>query len=299
MSAPTAPWAGEVPFLRELVLEAGTMALREATHRDALEVRHKGEVDLVTEVDHRLQEFLVRALTQRYPEHCIVAEEDAAPARADEDEVVWYVDPLDGTTNYVHGFPFYAISVAAGGRRRSALGMVYAPALDELFWGVEGGGAFLERPRRGEPPERLAASSCASLSRALLATGFPYERGRLARLNLSCCARALSHCRGLRRAGSAALDLCYVAAGRLDGYWEMTLAPWDAAAGSVVAREAGARVTDFQQDENCLLARRLCAAGPALHGALLELVAEAHRNPEHWDLGRPFTGPVPLWETRE
>jgi myo-inositol-1(or 4)-monophosphatase len=298
--SPSAPrWREEIPFLRELVLEAGELALAGARRRDHLEVVHKGEVDLVTDVDHQLQDMLVRALQARYPQHRIVAEEDTESAPVGEDDLVWYVDPLDGTTNFVHGFPFYAISIGAGGRRCSALGIVYAPALDELFWAVDGGPASLEHPRSGEADETLRVSPCTSLSQALLATGFPYQRGRLARLNLACYARLLGRCQGIRRAGSAALDLCYVAAGRLDGYWEMTLAPWDAAAGAVIAQAAGATVTDYRGGGNHLLGGRLCAATPGIHAALLEQIADGHRDPERWPLGDPFSGPVPLEEERD
>lgn len=280
--------------LRTMALAAGARMQSARDTGGARDVEHKGRVDLVTRVDRDVQAFLVDAIAARFAGEAIVGEEDARDGRPQTDGPVWYVDPIDGTTNYVHGFPFYCVSIARWDPTQGAVGVVHAPALDELFAAAEGGGATIERPLRGEAPRPLHASHCTRVEDALLATGFPYERGALARLNLSVVGRALTRCRGIRRAGSAALDLCFVASGRLDGYWEMALHPWDVAAGVVIAREAGARVTDFRGDDDVLWGRRVCAAATPLHADLLTMIAGAHREPTLDALAAPFDGPVAL-----
>lgn len=284
----------EIEALRPLMLEAGQVLRDGARRRKDFGVRSKSRpVDLVTSMDHRLQEMLVSGLMARYPTHHVVAEEGEA-SRADATGAVWYVDPLDGTTNFVHGYPFVALSMGCLVDGIARVGLVHAPMLDELFWAVRGHGAWMERPERGEPPVRLAGSGCDRLEEALLATGFPYHRGALARLNLTCVAHALHRCHGVRRAGSAALDLCYLAAGRLDGFWEMTLQPWDVAAAGLIAEEAGMRVTDFEGAGGYVHGRRVCAAPDVLHADLLALLAQAHAEPEHSPLGEALPGPIPL-----
>ena len=239
-------------WLRDLALRAGRV-LQDASHRHrTLQVDHKGRVDLVTEIDLQIQDLLLADLRAAFPDDRMVAEEDAQPRDSSTAGAVWYVDPLDGTTNFVHGHPFCAISIARWVDGIPETGLVYAPLLDELFAAQRGTGATLERPERGSGPRPVSASSCASLDDALLGTGFPYHRGATARLNLVICGRALTRVRGLRRAGSAALDLCHVALGRLDGYWEMALQPWDLAAATVIARESGVQVTDFQGEAEVL-----------------------------------------------
>lgn len=281
--------------LRRLALDAGRhmlVATDEGVHRS---VTNKGRVDLVTPVDLRVQALLVEAIERRFPGERIVAEEgDAAMSSLDEGEAAWYIDPIDGTTNFVYGHPFYCVSIARRDPRGSDIGVVFAPALDELFCAEAGRGATLEMPSRGRTPIRLRASECSSLDRALLATGFPYHRGATARLNLDLVGHALTRCRGIRRGGSAALDLCYVAAGRLDGYWELALQPWDVAAGVLVAREAGARVTDFVGRADVLFARRLCAAAPDLHDELLAMIRAVHRDPSRPPFGARPSDPIPL-----
>jgi myo-inositol-1(or 4)-monophosphatase len=286
-------------WLRDLALRAGKV-LQDAflCHR-TLRVAHKGRVDLVTEIDMQIQELLLADLRDAFPDDRMVAEEDAQPDVASSTGAVWYLDPLDGTTNFVHGHPFCAVSIARWVDGIPETGLVYAPLLDELFLGRRGAGSTLERPELGVEPRRISGSPCATLDRALVGTGFPYHRGATARLNLVICGRALTRVHGLRRAGSAALDLCHVALGRLDAYWEMGLQPWDLAAATVIAREAGVLVSDFRGHASVLEARRLAAAGPALHPELLEMIQAAHREPNLDVLG-PFpegdlalTGPLP------
>ena len=279
-----------LPVLRELALEAGSVLLRTRRH---LKVEAKGPVNLVTEVDLELEEFLVDSLRKRFPRWAVVSEEGKA-RDAVQSRPCWYVDPLDGTTNFVHGHPFHAVSIGGWEGGRALAGVVYAPALDELFLASASHGASLEHPQRGGQPQSLKLRPCARLREALLATGFPYQRSDVCRLNLRCVAEALHRGQGLRRGGSAALDLCYLAAGRLDGFWEPTLRPWDVAAGSLIAREAGAIVSDYEGGDDYLWGRRIVAAGPQLHPQLLEMLREAHAHPEEWPLGSPLTAPVAL-----
>ena len=273
--------AVELEWMKGLARRAGALMLASAEDRSSLDVRHKGQVDLVTRVDHELQALLVEAIGRRHPTDRIVAEEsDRATDEAADARPVWYVDPLDGTTNYVHGHPFYAVSIACWKQGVPELGVVFAPALDELFSARRNAGATLEHPARGGLPQELHASGCASLDDALLATGFPYARGARARLNLALCAHALTRVRGIRRAGSAALDLCWVGAGRLDGYWELDLGPWDVAAGCLVALEAGARVSDFSGGNDLFESGTICSAAKDLHSSLLSLLEAGHAWPE-------------------
>jgi len=263
--------------LRGWLLPLGEKLLS-ASGKD-LDVRHKGRVDLVTRLDEELQATLDRQLSDSFPTDSLVAEEDGLRARSGA-SAVWYLDPLDGTTNYVHGFPFYCISLARWVEGRPQLGIVYAPALDELFSAIRGSGATLERPRAAIAPAPIRCSGRSQLSNALLATGFPYERASRSRFNLRCCAHALSKSRGLRRGGSAALDLCYVAAGRLDGYWEEGLHPWDVAAGALIVSEAGAVLSDYDGQPDILSGERIVASTPGIHGEILAFLREAMAHPE-------------------
>jgi myo-inositol-1(or 4)-monophosphatase len=287
----------DAAWLRELVLDAGLTLERGARRHRELRVDRKGQVDLVTETDLAIQEQVVEGIRKAHPDDHIVAEEASRVEFGAG--AVWYVDPLDGTTNFVHGHPFCAISIARWTKGRPDVGVVHAPLLDELFLAERGGGATMERPGRGRPPRAIHASKCRSLDDALLGTGFPYHRGATARVNLAICGHALSRVQGIRRAGSAALDLCHVALGRLDGYWEMALSEWDVAAGILIAREAGAAVTDFQGGEDVFGARRVAAAARDLHPELLALVRSGHEQPDLEALGPlpgipvPLTGPLP------
>jgi len=282
--------------LLEITRSAGDILKAGSEQRSELQVQHKGAVDLVTDVDHRLQDHIVERLCAEFPADTIIAEESEASNSVDFEGRVWYVDPLDGTTNFVHGFPFYAISIGLWEAGQPSLACVYAPALDELFFAERGSGAWLSRPSCGEAPRRLKVSECPSLGAALVATGFPYDRGDAARLSVACVSRVLASARGVRRAGSAALDLCYIAAGRLDAYFEMRLSPWDVAAGSLIASEAGATLSNFAGEPDFLHTRRICAASPAIHSAMLELLADAHRAPEFSPLGEVFAAAQPLEE---
>ncbi len=280
-------------WLRQLLLDAGRLHAEQAARRRELVVRHKGRVDLVTEADRIIEDFVVGRIRETFPQDAVVAEERDLETSDRGRAATWYVDPIDGTTNFVHGHLFSCISVARWEGSDPDLGGVFAPELDELYLGRVGGGAWLERPLRGPQRERLEVSARTEIDEALVATGFPYSRGALARLNLELTARVLASCQGIRRAGSAALDLCWVAAGRLDVYWEFALKPWDVAAGLIIAGEAGARLGDFETECLPLSGRRVCVATPALFDPILQLLGEGHENPTLDVLAPPSTAPVP------
>jgi myo-inositol-1(or 4)-monophosphatase len=223
-------------------------------------VRSKSaERDLVTEADLEAERCLVAHLRQAFPEHAIEAEEETRDR--DDARPRWFLDPLDGTVNFVHGLPIFAVSAGLWVGGRPEVGVVHVPRLDETFGATRGGGAWLDGAQ-------LSVSPVERLAEAVLATGFPYRRNELPNNNLENFSRFFLEVRGLRRMGSAAVDLAYVAAGRLDGFWELHLAPHDVAAGGLLVREAGGRVTDFEGGEGWLRGGRIVAAGPGLHEAI-------------------------------
>ncbi len=220
-------------------------------------------IDLVTETDRRSEAFLLESIRRRWPGHSILAEESGAH---DGDAHRWYVDPLDGTVNFAHGVPIFSVSIAYAEAGVVQLGVVYDPMRDECFAAGRGQGAFLN----GQP---LRVSATASLAKALLVTGFPYDTWTNPDNNLDHFARFAVRSHGVRRLGSAALDLCYVAAGRFDGYWEIRLKPWDVAAGGLIAAEAGALVTNLQGGEDYLSPpQSIVAANAALHAQMLAVL---------------------------
>lgn len=227
------------------------------------DISYKGETDLVTEVDRECEELIVRLLREAFPEHDMLAEENSYVDRGASHR--WVVDPLDGTTNYAHGFPWFCVSIALEVEREVRLGVIFHPMMDELFTVVKGEGAFLNG-------ERIAVSRREPLKRALLATGFPYDRTRGNENNFDNFFNFQMGARAVRRAGAAALDLAYVAAGRLDGYWECKLKPWDVAAGQLLVLEAGGKVTDHAGNPHSIHDHRIVASNGLIHGEMLEIL---------------------------
>jgi myo-inositol-1(or 4)-monophosphatase len=229
-----------------------------------IQIDFKGEIDLVTEIDRRSEALLIGEIRSRFPEHSIVAEESGnLQGSADH---CWYIDPLDGTINYAHGLPSFTVSVAYAENAQVILGVVYDPIRDECFTAQRGTGAFLN----GEP---IRVSNIETLGRSLLVTGFPYDIRTNPENNLDLYARFSLLSQGVRRLGSAAQDLCFVAAGRLDGFWELSIYPWDIVAGSLIAEEAGARVTKSNGEPDCLSPPySILAANPILHPKMLEVL---------------------------
>jgi myo-inositol-1(or 4)-monophosphatase len=228
------------------------------------EIKYKGVIDLVTEVDHKSEEYLLGEIKRMFPSHQIVSEEAGLlPGRGGDE---WLVDPLDGTVNYAHGIPIFCVSIAYACDNEVVLGVVYDPMRDELFSAQRGQGAWMNG-------RALHASHPAELQRSLLVTGFPYDAWSNPVNNLDHFVAFSKISQGVRRLGSAAIDLCYVAAGRFDGYWELFLHPWDLAAGGLVAAEAGALVTNLQGQADILTPPCSLVAAPAsIHGRILEVL---------------------------
>jgi len=234
-------------------------------YRTDFTVEHKGTINLVTEVDIAAEEMIVTQLRKAFPDHSILAEENNNTTRGGY--CTWVIDPLDGTTNYAHGFPFFSVSIGLEISGKVEFGVVCDPVRNELFTARRGAGAFCNG-------ETLSISNTASLDAGLLATGFPYDIRTSEENNLAnFCAFALKS-QGLRRTGSAALDLCYVAAGRIDGFWEAKLNPWDCAAGFLLVTEAGGRVTDYTGQPASIYKPEVVASNGQIHQQMLTVLKE-------------------------
>jgi len=228
------------------------------------QVTHKGIIDLVTEIDHRSEQFLLGEIQRQHPDHQVLAEESGASSG--EDCCLWYVDPLDGTVNYAHGVPFFSVSLAYQEGGEVLIGVVYDPIQNECFCAEKGQGAWLNG-------KEIQVSAVSELDQSLLVTGFPYDIRTNPENNLDHFNRFSLRTQGVRRLGSAALDLCYVAAGRFDGFWEIRLNPWDVAAGGLIAREAGAIVTDIYGGQDYLSKpQSILTANQHLHPAMLDIL---------------------------
>ncbi len=227
------------------------------------EIEFKGAVHLVTAMDLKSEDLILARLQASYPDYGILTEEGQGKTA----EPLWVVDPLDGTNNYAHGYPCFCVSIALADRGKLILGAIYDPLRDELFSAERGGGAKMN----GSP---IRVSQIPSLHEALLATGFPYDKRESAENNLDHFARFALGTQGIRRGGAAALDLSYVAAGRLDGFWELKLSPWDVAAGALIVQEAGGRVTDFSDGDDILYGRETAASNGILHSTILATLQE-------------------------
>ena len=228
------------------------------------EISYKRPSDIVTEVDRRSEAMIIERLRSHYPKHAVVAEEGGGQKTASD--YCWYVDPLDGTTNFAHGFPVFCVSLGLTFKGEIVAGVVYDPMRNELFTAEKGAGAFLNN-------KRIHASKIDSLAASLLSTGFPpFSQDH--ELNIEYYYRFTRLTHGVRRAGSAALDLCSVASGRFEGFWELKLNPWDKAGGVLVVLEAGGRVTDVAGGDFDLLGDDLFASNGRVHEAMLEVFSE-------------------------
>ena len=242
-----------------MVRQAGEvqMELYRSGHLDI--ATKQNAYDVVTAADKASERLIVEHIGRLYPGHSILSEESGM--HEGDSEWQWVIDPLDGTTNYSNGLPFFNVSIGVKHRGDTVVGVVYAPALGEMFHAVKGTGAFLN----GKP---LTCSVKTSLEEAVVSTGFPYDKAVNPDNNIDRAGRVIPLVRGLRRLGSAALDISYVGAGFLDGYWEMSLNEWDVCAGLLIASEAGARWTDFRTDRN----RSVVVAAPGIYDRLLSLI---------------------------
>lgn len=249
-------------FVEDLACQAGDI-LR-AGFGKQMQVDYKGVIDLVTEMDHRSEDFLVGEIRRHFPEHQIITEE--AGILAGEDSCTWYIDPLDGTVNYAHGIPIYTVSVAYAEHGQVIYGAVVDPMQRECFRAARGEGAWLN-------DARLHVSKPPDLDHSLLVTGFPYDLRTNPENNLDHYVNFSLRSQGVRRLGSAAMDLGYLAAGRVDGFWEVRIKSWDVAAGGLVAEEAGAVVTNIHGCPDYLISPcSILAASPIIHAQMLELL---------------------------
>jgi myo-inositol-1(or 4)-monophosphatase len=251
----------------EIVLRAGDIQM--ARRVSGFHVEKKGVIDLVTEVDLECERVCREVIAERFPDHDILAEELSQPGDRATSRYRWVFDPVDGTTNYAHGLPIFCASLALEIDGRAEVGAVYDPSRRELFTAERGVGAFLN----GVP---LRVSSTETLIDSLLVTGFPYDvHARTSEL-LELFGAFLATARAVRRLGSAALDLCYVAAGRFEGFWEKTLKPWDVAAGALIAAEAGGRVTGMDGSQFDPAAAHLVASNGRIHDAMLAVIRDVN-----------------------
>ncbi len=252
---------------------AGAIINRASLDIDLVKVDTKAPNDFVTEVDHAAEAAIIETLLGAYPGHGILAEESGSSHGAQDSEFVWIIDPLDGTTNFIHGFPVYCVSIALAFRGQVQQAVVYDPNRNDLFYASKGRGAFLN-------DKRLRVSKRVRLADCLLGTGFPFRKGDNFKRYLAMLEVLMPVTAGLRRPGSAALDLCYLAAGYIDGFFETGLSPWDIAAGSLLVSEAGGLLGNFTGEADYLYRRELVAGNPKIYGQLVTLLA-------------PFTTVVP------
>ena len=242
---------------------AGAIINRAAQDIDALTVSTKRHNDFVTEVDQAAEQAVIRILMKAFPDHAILAEESGAHGKSD---YVWIIDPLDGTTNFIHGFPQYCVSIGLKHKGTVTQAVVYDPGRNELYTATRGHGAYLN-------DRRIRVSKRTQLDDSLIGTGFPFRSGQHMDEYAAVLRKVMEQTAGVRRAGAAALDLAYVAAGRLDGFWETGLSPWDMAAGSLLIQEAGGLVSDFEGDGNYLECGNIVSGTPKVFAPLLQIVA--------------------------
>ena len=242
---------------------AGNIINRAAQNIDILTVTQKAANDYVSEVDREAEAAIIRVISETYPGHSILAEESGASGNS---EYVWIIDPLDGTTNFLHGFPHYAVSIALSHKGVLSQAVIYDPVRNELFTASRGRGAYLN-------DHRMRVGKRSKLQGCLLGTGFPFKEFSVIDTYLAMFKDLAQKTSGIRRAGAATLDLAYVAAGRLDGFWEFGLAPWDMAAGSLLITEAGGLVGDFQGNSGFLETGNIVGGNPKLFSQLIQALA--------------------------
>jgi myo-inositol-1(or 4)-monophosphatase len=262
---------------------AGAIINRASLDLDRLTVNTKAPNDFVTEVDHAAEASIIETLLGAYPGHGILAEESGSAQGAKDSDYVWIIDPLDGTTNFIHGLPTYAVSIALSFRNQIQQAVVYDPARNDLFFASKGRGAFLN-------DKRIRVSKRNRMAEALIGTGFPFRKGDDVDRYVRLFTTVMKSCAGLRRPGAAALDLCYVAAGWYDGFFETGLAPWDCAAGSLLITEAGGLVGNFTGDADFLFRREVVAGNPKIYGQLVQMLAPYSALADVGEAGAPSAG---------
>ncbi len=245
---------------------AGALINRASLDLDLLQVTTKSTNDFVTEVDQAAERAIIETLLTAYPGHGILAEESGRSQGAKDSDSLWIIDPLDGTTNFIHGLPVYAVSIALSVKGQIQQAVVYDPTRNDLFYSSKGRGAFLN-------DKRIRVSKRTRLSESLIGTGFPFRKGDNFKRYMAMFETVMQSCAGVRRPGAAALDLCYVAAGYYDGFFETGLHPWDIAAGSLMITEAGGLIGNFTGEADYLYQREVVAGNPKVYGQLIPLLA--------------------------
>ncbi len=241
---------------------AGDLILRSSNNVSQLTVNRKSQYDFVSEIDFKAEQEIIKIIRNAYPDHAFLAEESG---EHEGNDYIWVIDPLDGTTNFLHGFPQYAVSIALKVKGKLQLGVIYDPTRDELFTAERGGGAMLNN-------RRIRVSRQNHLEPALLGTGFPFKSDKYLDAYLALFKPLCVATSGIRRAGAAALDLAYVACGRLDGFWEIGLKEWDMAAGVLLIQEAGGVCTDFSFNDQYLQSGNLITANPKMHQLMYKTI---------------------------
>ncbi len=247
---------------------AGNLINRYVDRVDSLKVGTKQLNDFVTEVDHFSEQEIIGTLKQAYPDHAFIGEEGGTQNSKDEKQPTWIIDPLDGTTNFLHGIPQFAVSIALQHEGQIQVGVVYDPSRDELFTATKGGGARVNN-------RRIRVNANTKLSGSLIATGFPYYQYDYLDRYMEILKTVITKTSGIRRPGSAALDLAYTAAGRFDGFWEFNLKSWDIAAGALLVQEAGGIVSDFSNGHDYLKSGDILCGPPKVHQELLDIIQES------------------------
>lgn len=245
---------------------AGSIINQASRNLDILTVSRKSHSDFVSEVDGAAEEAIIKVLLDAYPTHSILAEESGDRGDPKKSEYLWIIDPLDGTTNFLHGFPKYAVSIALVHRGILSQAVIYDPVSNELFTATRGRGAYLN-------DQRIRVSKRVQMADSLIGTGIPFRDLSFLEAYLAMFKDIIPRVAGIRRPGSAALDLAYVAAGRYDGFWEIGLSPWDIAAGCLLILEAGGMVSDLEGNENYLKSGQVVAGNPKIFVQLLQIIA--------------------------
>jgi myo-inositol-1(or 4)-monophosphatase len=254
-------WEESLKVAEEASRMAGEMLHR---HIDSSrEIVYKGAVDLVTNFDRRSQEVIFSHLSSRFPDHDFLAEEDLCEQRGSEFR--WIIDPIDGTTNYAHNFPLFCVSIALEWKSNVVCGVIYDPMRGEMFSAISGKGSVMNG-------HRIQISATGDLDKSLLATGFPYDVRESEVNNIDHFVNFATRAQAIRRCGSAALDLCYVACGRFDGFWELKLSLWDVAAGILIVEESGGRVSDFRGETASIYGKDLLASNGLIHEQMIQIL---------------------------
>ena len=253
-------WKKEMETARRAAMEAG--GILKELYGNIRRISKKGEIDLVTEADIASEKAVIDTITSDFPDDMILSEE--AGEQGKKSERLWIVDPLDGTTNFAHTFPFFAVSIGFQVENEVVAGVVYNPVMDEFFEAEKGKGAFLNK-------KSIRVSENVNLKDSLVATGFPYDIHEKNEAVLNYFKKMIVQVQGVRRPGAASIDLCYVAAGRLDGFWEQGLKPWDTAAGSLILKEAGGIISDYAGNLYNPFMKTVLASTPGIHEKMLEV----------------------------